>query len=29
VTGFRQHWEDAAFNGDGQLPMDGNILGVR
>jgi hypothetical protein len=29
VTGFRQHWEDAAFNGDGQLPRDGNILGVR
>jgi hypothetical protein len=29
VTGFRQHWEDAAFNGDGQLPKDGNILGAR
>jgi hypothetical protein len=28
VTGFRQHWEDAWFNGDGQLPHDGNILGV-
>jgi cyclic lactone autoinducer peptide len=29
VTGFRQHWSDTALNGDGQLPRDGNILGVR
>jgi hypothetical protein len=29
VTGFRQHWSDTAFNGDGQLPRDGNITGLR
>jgi len=28
VTGFRQHWEDSAFNGDGQFRADGNILGL-
>ena len=29
VTGYRQHWSDTSLNGDGQLPPDGNILGVR
>lgn len=30
VTGFRQHWEDANYNADGQLPRyDGNITGLR
>jgi hypothetical protein len=29
VTGYRQTWSDTAFNGAGQLPGDGNILGVR
>ena len=28
VTGYRQHWQDASFNGDGQLARDGNILGL-
>jgi hypothetical protein len=28
VTGFKQHWEDSSFNGDGQLVRDGNIVGL-
>jgi hypothetical protein len=28
VHGFKQHWEDSAFNGDGQLQRDGNITGL-
>jgi hypothetical protein len=28
VHGFRQHWDDSAWNGDGQLRADGNITGL-
>jgi hypothetical protein len=29
VHGFRQHWEDSSWNGDGQIPRgDGNITGL-
>jgi hypothetical protein len=29
ITGFKQTWRDASYNGDGQLRADGQILGVR
>ena len=29
ISGYKQNWSDTAFNGGGQLPRDGNILGVR
>lgn len=28
VHGFKQHWEDSSWNGDGQLVRDGNIMGL-
>jgi hypothetical protein len=29
IHGFKQHWEDSSWNGDGQLPRgDGNITGL-
>lgn len=28
VHGFKQHWDDSAWNGDGQLRADGNITGL-
>ena len=27
IVGHKQHWKDADFNGVGQLPGVGNILG--
>jgi hypothetical protein len=29
ISGYKQNWSDTAFNGAGQLPRDGNILGVQ
>jgi hypothetical protein len=29
VTGYRQQWRDTSLNDAGQLPRDGNVLGVR
>lgn len=29
ITGYKQHWEDSAANGDGQVKGAGNILGLR
>jgi hypothetical protein len=29
VIKFAQHWEDSSWNNDGQLPRDGQILGLR
>ena len=29
IVSYKQKWEDASFNGDGQAPRAGNILGLR
>lgn len=29
IIRFKQNWEDASFNGDGQVQHDGNIAGLR